>query len=409
MFTGFNHFLSYGSTDQQTVRDLQGLFDGLVVPGTIAAFQAEGTKGFVLSLSARSAEPYVIDSRFPLFQNRLPAQKKSHGMLADILGTQSLLQLNRTPVPADFSPELIAAAAAGWLDFNIDFDDVRLKTFDKYASRLNEEVVPENKQQPAFVLPPYVMVDHDGDGWAAIGDQLWEQSTLLADARGIRGKLRRVIAASSSELWSQLAQGTPEREIVAWVSDLEEFRLDHDSELELIAYGRAIQAASERGQKVFALYGGFFSVLLARYGLTGSSHGIGFGEHRDWVELPSSGAPPARYYQPRLHRYISIDIADALWRSFPNEMRCDCPECAGQPPIAMEYHGLMRHSVRMRALEIEEWVPLSTAEVVEKLEDDFALFRSCVAALPVPAKVLKRAEGIHLHLAKWARVMTNLG
>jgi hypothetical protein len=95
MFSGFNHYLSYGSTDQQTMRELSGLYDGLLVPGTIAAFQAEGTKGFVLSLSARSGEPYVIDSRFPLFQGALPKAKKSHIMLAAILGIGGILALGR--------------------------------------------------------------------------------------------------------------------------------------------------------------------------------------------------------------------------------------------------------------------------------------------------------------------------
>ena len=41
--TKFSHYLSYGAADQHTVRELRGFYDGLLVPGTVAAFQREGT------------------------------------------------------------------------------------------------------------------------------------------------------------------------------------------------------------------------------------------------------------------------------------------------------------------------------------------------------------------------------
>ena len=69
MFDRFSHLLSYGATDQKTVLELLGKYQGLIVPGTVAAFQRQGTGGFVLSLSATAdAPPYRIDPRFPLFQ-----------------------------------------------------------------------------------------------------------------------------------------------------------------------------------------------------------------------------------------------------------------------------------------------------------------------------------------------------
>src|ERR1035438_4102095 len=87
MFEDFSHFLSFSATDQQTARDLTGCYDGLVVPGTVASSQAEGTRGFVLTLSATSHGPaYVVDPRFPLFQQALPAARHSHTALAEVLG-----------------------------------------------------------------------------------------------------------------------------------------------------------------------------------------------------------------------------------------------------------------------------------------------------------------------------------
>ena len=81
----FEHYLTYGATDQQTVRRLPGQFTGLMIPGTVAAFQREGTGGFALTLSATEAQtPYVIDPRFPLFQQpHLCAEEVSRGSGCD--------------------------------------------------------------------------------------------------------------------------------------------------------------------------------------------------------------------------------------------------------------------------------------------------------------------------------------
>lgn len=403
----FEHYLSYGSTDQQTMRDLAADFDGLVVPGTIAAFQAEGTRGFVLSLSARSSDPYMIDSRFPLFQNQLRSPKKAHLMLADVLGVPELVHSNQLPTPSDFTDSLIDTVAQRWIEFNVGFDDVKLKTFDKYAARLNEPVLPENRQGPLAILPPYTMVGDRGDGWASVSDRLWEASMAYATSNAVSIPLRRVIAATSAGMWDDIAATVKHHELIAWISDLEEFR--PESAVELYAYGQAIQRATDRGQRVFALYGGFFSVLLARYGLVGSSHGIGFGEHRDYVELPTSGAPPARYYVPRLHKYVPVDIAQILWLQFPQLMACECEECRTNAPASLDYHALMRHSVRARSREIAEWATLPTSDVVDRLGRDFADFQEAVSRLVAPLNVTKRADDMYGHLQMWAGILQNLG
>ena len=95
-----------------------------------------------------------------------------------------------------------------------------------------------------------------------------------------------------------------------WVSRLSELT---SHPYALAEYASAIQSATDQGKELFALYGGFFSVLLSCAGLGGSNHGIGFGEHRDWVQLPQSGPPPARYYLPQVHRYVSQEFAYQLW------------------------------------------------------------------------------------------------
>lgn len=402
MFSEFSHYLSYGSTDQATMRELYRSFDGLLVPGTIAAFQAEGTRGFVLSLSAGHSVPYVIDSRFPLFQNQLAVPKKSHSLLADVFGVPGLVRGDRKPRPEDFDEIVVDQVTSSWVDFNLGFEDVTLKTFDKYARRLGEEIPHGNRRRPEYILPPYFMTD-GGDGWWEASERMWQRTLHHAQLAGAEAMIRRVVATTDAAALEQILPRVSDAEVVVWVSNLDEFRLE--SEAALLAYSRAIAAAGAANRRPFALYGGFFAVLLARFGLKGASHGIGFGEHRDWVELPSSGAPPARYYVPRLHRYVGVDIATTIWQQFPDLVRCECSECRGRAPGALSYHELMKHSVRARTDEIREWLTLDTASVMARLAEDARAFSDAIYVLRAPAGVVRRAAGTFQHLHMWCRIL----
>lgn len=405
----FRHYLSYGSTDQETARTVTGCYDGLIVPGTVAAFQAEGTKGFVLTLSARSKEPYSIDSRFPLFQNRPATWKKSHILLARIFGFENLLQSNRGITPEDLDSTAVDRIAQGWLDFNIDFETVQPKTFAKYAARLPEDdILVENRRSPEWIMPPYFMTKELTSPWRNLSDQIWDRSVQLLSGRPEASKLRRVVAAESADVWDTLLRSSEQKDVIGWVSRLDELTLNPAEVDQLVVYGRAIRAAYQREQSIFALYGGFFSVLLGRYGLKGSSHGVGYGEHRDHVELPSSGAPPARYYVPKLHRYIGVDIAAALWSEVPELVHCDCPECYDKSPVELDYHELMRHSVRTRDREIDEWSQMTTSDVCEQLRHDCADFQRAVDNLSAPRSVQQRAGGIYPHLKNWASALERI-
>ncbi len=407
MFERFSHYLSYGATDQQTARDLTKSYDGLLVPGTVAAFQADGTRGFVLTLSAASRNtPYVIDPRFPLFQQRLENPKKSHISLASCLGDARLVRNDTSPRPDDFTPERIDQLALNWLQFNSGYRNVSSKHFAKYAERLGEAVIPENTSNPANVLPPYTVARGVDDPWWQVSTSLWRSSVRQAASMSVAPLVQVVAAENAAALESLLASASGS-EVAIWASRLDELDATPSGLAALTSYGRAIQASSQR-LALFALYGGFFSVLMARYGLLGSSHGIGYGEWRDWVELPQSGPPPARYYLPRVHRYVSQDLALLFWRTDPDLVVCHCAECLGQNPARLDYQALMRHSVRCRQSEIEAWNTKPTIEAADRLDSDSAAFETSVATMDIPPRLRQQAVRCHVHLRGWASVLRDL-
>jgi len=116
-----------------------------------------------------------------------------------------------------------------------------------------------------------------------------------------------------------------------WATDFEEERA---TEGQIRGLMTLVRGLSNGGAKqVIDMFGGYFSCLLAENGLTGFSHGLGYGERRDITPVLGGGLPPARYYLPAIHQLIRIDqlasIASRLDAvSFPQRI-CDCLICHG--------------------------------------------------------------------------------
>lgn len=399
MFERFSHYLFYGANDQQTVRQLVDHYQGLIVPGTVAAFQREGTGGFVLSLSAiPGAPPYLIDPRFPLFQTALAKPKKSHLALAELLGAPELVR-TEDPQPQDFGDELIRTVARNWVEFNMSYEARQAGKFNKYAKLLDEDVTQEAAEAPSAIIAPYLV---------SSSDEWWLRSNTLMKATVEAAPdsvevLRIVAATGGQELGSRLGEIEDER-VIIWVSDLKELEVTPG---ELVAYGESIRTAAGRGQSCFALYGGFFSLLLASIGLNGACHGIGYGEHRSWPELSQSGPPPSRYYAPRFHRYIGQDLAYQLWSRDADLTGCSCPICESGPPV-LSYHDLMKHSVFARQAEIEHWADLDLDEACDQLRRESIQLEKDLDAAGLPDPLLGPASRATAHLSRWVLALDQL-
>ncbi len=116
-----------------------------------------------------------------------------------------------------------------------------------------------------------------------------------------------------------------------WASDFIEERATAQ---QISGLRTLIGALSQGGEKkVVSMFGGYFSCLLAEYGLTGVSHGLGYGERRDIEPVLGGGQPPAKYYLPPIHKDIRIDqfvaIAQGLNEGAFERDVCNCVICTG--------------------------------------------------------------------------------
>ena len=398
----FSHYLSYGASDQNTVTELRDVYEGILVPGTVAAFQKEGTGGFVLSLSASKAhKPYVIDPRSPLFQQIIDEPKKSHIALANILG----LPDGYSPSPKSFNKELIKKIAANWVAFNTNYQSEAGGKFKKYAERLGEEDLDiDGSSPPNIILPPYFVANSTNDEWWKLTTRIYGATCEVLEKDGSKMKCVRVVATDQVDVLDSLCESLPENEeLVIWVSGLNELKADV---LDLAAYGNSIRNASNRGQNLFALYGGFFAVLLSTLGLRGVSHGIGYGESRRWIELPKSGPPPQRYYIKPLHRYVNQELAEQLWKH--KVFRCDCPICKGTTPLLLKYHDIMKHSVYCRDQEIKEWGGLSIQECHYRLHAELPKLSAQVTTSSLAEVYRQQVVRSMEHLPYWLKALALL-
>jgi hypothetical protein len=400
LFQPFAHYLAYMATDQQTFRDLRNLYSGLLVPGTIAAWQRQGTGGFVLSLSATEASPpYVIDPRFPLFQQKLPLLKQSHTALAEIFGDPKLIQTSIQPEADQFPNDRLRGLAEHWVAFNENYGQTSIDSFDKYAKRLGEETpVATDAAAPEAILAPYFVAYGINDPWWERSKRLFDETLRAADGM----PCLRVVAAEDVRALDELLPDIPDKEVVVWVSGLDEYEALAD---DLSSYRHCLNTARTRGQRMFALYGGFFSVLQASVGLDGAAHGVGFSEHRQWRELPKSGAAPARFYMRRWHRHVPQDFAQILWTRDRSLCECACPHCNGQSPNEMTYHDLMKHSVWCRQEEINEWTEQSSSVAASTLAQEYEKSAEALSTLMLPPGVQGKGLKLIEHLPRWAKAV----
>ncbi|HEY1686489.1 MAG TPA: hypothetical protein VGG19_17125 [Tepidisphaeraceae bacterium] len=109
-----------------------------------------------------------------------------------------------------------------------------------------------------------------------------------------------------------------------------EVRLD-----ELIAFRRLVKSLAS-SMKVFNLHGGFFSLLLGHDGMTGISHGVGYGEKKPVAQVIGAAAPTVRYYLPPIRKRAGVPDIQRCFPDVPVKSSadffkevCDCTICKG--------------------------------------------------------------------------------
>lgn len=190
---------------------------------------------------------------------------------------------------------------------------------------------------PAVVFAPYFFTH---EGWAVEGLATTLDFASRTAALRPAAPVHAVVCASHSLLTCPqfidgLLQGLPKTGIGGvwlWFGGFEKFRASTDS---LRAFRRLVSGLAA-SMEVYNLHGGYYSLLLHHDGMTGISHGVGYGEQKAVQQVIGAAAPTVRYYLPALKKRIGIpDLQRALPEVGVRTANdffakvCDCTICKG--------------------------------------------------------------------------------
>lgn len=371
-------WLSFSNSDQRVLcEETHGiLWDALVVPGTLATYYKQGVGGYVLA----RRKPFVIDPRTPLIQPQSPLRPRptpraSHKTLAGIHDEHvGELWSEGREVPLEaWTDDRWESTVRSVLEFQTSFETAAAEKIDKYERMLRDAGmdldIPING--PERLVPPYWSVRGAQDAW-------WRLSkSAITQALGSHGgtKLMPVLCVASdsaTSTFSDLIADLPEGidRVFCWRGSWDEAKATPE---DVDGWLGAIDAAAMRGIDIINMYGGALSVLLGGRGLAGVNHGVGYSESRSEERLGSTGAPPMRYYVPRLRQFLPVPQAQRaleLLAEPTDDWRCECAVCRDlQTIVDLKTDALKQHFLLCRRGEFEA-VGASFEDAVEAVRTD---------------------------------------
>ena len=220
------------------------------------------------------------------------------------------------------------------------------------TGRMTEELTKDEElrdylddaPRPAAVFAPYFYVEPSRTAeWLTTNLSLMRTTASLGLDVPVHGVLcaDAVHLADPDLLDHLLAEltGTGVKGIWLWFSGFFE---DAAEEAVLEAYKRFVVGLAQE-LEVHAMHGGLFSLLLGKYGMTGVSHGVGYGEQKSVVPIIGQSVPMVRYYLPALAKRLGVPTIerafDALGVREPvdfHERVCDCTVCEGVVASSLE-------------------------------------------------------------------------
>lgn len=332
---GFNRFYRYDFAVTQVLTDLSSKYYGITISAHILCYTPTST----VQLLNHTGKHFFVDpmafvfARDPGIIRRNGKIRKSYGKLMKRYGLPfSKCASGNQLSPSDFrksdgglNDDQILASCKEILSFQQEGCKISAD-FSKYAKLLKKGIAI-GSVSPDFLVAPYFFARSCEDDWYAISLRFAEH------ARNLKGdkKLYPVICISRGILWNatQISRLVADYRdfdgYIIWIDKLDEKNVQKN---ELDGLKSLISTLSQKGKPVYSLYGGYLCDLLGKFGLTGYSSGICYGESRS-VDAIGGGAGN-RYYVPTSHLKISDGSANEFFSRSPNNLNyvCSCPICS---------------------------------------------------------------------------------
>ncbi len=352
-------YLRLGShSEKQYVLKTAGLFQGVLVGANLLESTPGATVSLAIKILGGLNKAFAIDPMTYTFgmdlgyiqsetidrTSRKPGARKvslkrSFANLAKHYGepVSSRVLTHKKPVsPAEFSGNLITDFSRAVFNYQV----MRMKFQWDADPQLNE--FAKELPAPSFVFSPYFYThfERTGGAWKAwhelnvslarsfaqIETDLPKHSVLCIDQSVLRSRSilmgigKEYIETGCNACW-------------LWFSKLIEQDIEEDELYNLVGFTNQFRDA---GIALYNSHGGYLSALLSKHGMTGFSHGVGYGESKDVVPIIGVTIPTVNYHLPPLHvRVPMLELERALPElkirsaaDFHSRI-CDCTVCKG--------------------------------------------------------------------------------
>ncbi len=199
------------------------------------------------------------------------------------------------------------------------------------------EVAGADVAEPAALFAPYFYVEPSNwREWTQTNIDLAGDSAKLVTGTPVHALIcADALLLRNDDFVTILKTDLPELGIQGvwlWFSKLNE----HEADIEHLRSLRSLVETLSSKLAVYNLHGGYFSLALGKYGMSGISHGVGYGEQKDVVPVVGVAAPTVRYYVPDIHKRFGVPEVELSFKPFgvcsPEDFHkqiCDCSVCKG--------------------------------------------------------------------------------
>lgn len=374
----FRHYLTYQHNVQRFFREHADKYSGVMIPLSIATAFPSGTYGFIRALCHRYKDKYyAIDPRDALFQhnwNRENVREPHRKMVAALGGPFEEYGLERALDPADFDDDAtIVEVTNKCLDYQRLFRTRKEdeKKLNKYKKLLGLSTLG-NLREPQFMIPPYFQFKSMSDEWYDISNRCTEAAVELESTIPIHP----VVHFNDWENvgnWKTCHETFRKLRIPSFWYYPNEFKEHEASKSELITFRDSVKSASGRGLNPYMLFGGYFSIMMQKYGLGGFGNGIGYGEWRN-SGYHKGGMATTRVYILKLHRFLDAPVAQHIIEQDEDYFGRDTDvvsECidSGNDVASLSLIECLDHFLECRQLELDFAAANDLADAVAEITE----------------------------------------
>lgn len=352
--------------EKDYIEKLAALLDGIILGANLLEATPGATSSLLLTLcGAKNAGRYYIDPMTYAFGELADRQsgkpwkdldwlkseqllkgkgkqgktvrdfKRSYRLLADQLGSPfaAAIANSRAISVSDLSAdETIRSVATATTQYQLTRVRAEFEKDDEFKSYAS------NIPSPAAVLAPYFFCEQPHrDDWLSANLRLTAATVNAASATPVHAVVCSDVSALTDKTFmARLARELPATGVTGawlWFSTLFEDEADVDT---LQALRRLVESLAKSKLAVYNMHGGYFSLALSKYGMSGVSHGVGYGEQKDVIPVIGQSVPTVRYYLPALHRRLGVPDIERCFDALGirtatdfHERVCDCPVCKG--------------------------------------------------------------------------------